>query len=174
MFACNGILYNHESPRRGDMFVTKKITKTLAEIRACVRTKPLALGFLDAKRDWGHAKDYVRAMWMMLQAEKPDDYILCMEQQHSVRDLVRISCETLGFDLEWSGEGTDEIGIDKNTGKVIVEIDPAFYRPGDTQSLMGDSTKIRTELGWKPEYTFEQLIAEMCHSDLEIAMEKIK
>tara|TARA_R100000084_G_C4653199_1_gene151174 strand:- start:495 stop:1532 length:1038 start_codon:yes stop_codon:yes gene_type:complete len=174
MFACNGILYNHESPRRGDMFVTKKITKTLAEIKAGVREKPLALGFLDAKRDWGHAKDYVRAMWMMLQADKPDDYILCMEQQHSVRDLVRISCEYLGFDLEWSGEGADEIGIDKNTGEVIVEIDPAFYRPGDTQSLMGDSTKIRTELGWEPEYTFEQLVSEMCQSDLEIAMEKTK
>ena len=109
-----------------------------------------------------------------MQAEKHDDYILCMEQQHSVRDLVRNSCETLGFDLEWSGEGTDEIGIDKNTGEVIVEIDPAFYRPGDTQSLMGDSTKIRTELGWEPEYTFEQLVSEMCHSDLEIVMEKRK
>jgi GDPmannose 4,6-dehydratase len=174
MFACNGILYNHESPRRGDMFVTKKITKTLAGIKAGVIEKPLALGFLESKRDWGHAKDYVRAMWMMLQAKKPDDYVLCMEKQHSVRDFVKISCDYLGFDLEWSGEGIHEIGIDKNTGEVIVKIDPAFYRPTDTQSLIGDTTKIKTELGWKPEYSFEELVFEMCQSDLEIAIEKTK
>ena len=172
IFGCNGILFNHESPRRGELFVTRKITKTLSEIKAGIKKGPLELGNMDAKRDWGHAKDYVRGMWMMLQADTPDDYVLSMEEQHSVRDFVNISCKKLGFDIEWTGEGIDEVGTDKNTGKIIVQINPEYYRPAEVETLIGDCTKVKTMLGWKPEYSFEQLVDEMCESDLKTAMEK--
>ena len=172
IFGCNGILFNHESPRRGELFVTRKITKTLSEIKVGIKKGPLELGNMDAKRDWGHAKDYVRGMWMMLQADTPDDYVLSMEEQHSVRDFVNISCKNLGFDIEWTGDGIDEVGTDKNTGKVIVQINPEYYRPAEVETLIGDCTKVKTALGWKPEYSFEQLVNEMCESDLKIAMEK--
>jgi GDPmannose 4,6-dehydratase len=172
IFGCNGILFNHESPRRGKLFVTRKVTKTLAEIKVGIKKGPLELGNMDAKRDWGHAKDYVRGMWMMLQADHPDDYVLSMEEQHSVRDFVNISCKHLEFDIEWSGKGIDEVGIDRNTGRTIVQINPEYYRPTEVETLIGDCTKVKTELGWKPEYTFEKLVEEMCESDLKLAMEK--
>lgn len=172
MFACNGILFNHESPRRGELFVTKKVTKTLAEMKAGVKKGPLELGNMDAKRDWGHAKDYVRGMYLMLQQDEPDDYILSTEEQHSVRDFVNISCQKFGFDIEWSGKGIDEVGIDKNTGKVIVQINPDYYRPAEVETLIGDCTKAKAQLGWEREYTFNQLVEEMCEYDLQKAMEK--
>lgn len=172
IFGCNGILFNHESPRRGELFVTRKVTKTLSEIKVGIKKGPLELGNMDAKRDWGHAKDYVRGMWMMLQADHPDDYVLSMEEQHSVRDFVNISCKHLGFDIEWSGKGIDEVGIDRNTGRTIVQINPEYYRPAEVETLIGDCTKVKTELGWKPEYTFEKLVEEMCESDLKLTMEK--
>jgi GDPmannose 4,6-dehydratase len=172
IFGCNGILFNHESPRRGELFVTRKITKTLSEIKAGIKKGPLELGNMDAKRDWGHAKDYVRGMWMMLQHDTPDDYVLSMEEQNSVRDFVNISCKNFGFDIEWSGNGIDEVGIDRNTGKVIVQINPEYYRPTEVETLIGDCTKVKTKLGWKPEYTFQQLVDEMCECDLKKAMER--
>ena len=172
IFGCNGILFNHESPRRGELFVTRKITKTLSEIKVGIKKGPLELGNMDAKRDWGHAKDYVRGMWMMLQADTPDDYVLSMEEQHSVRDFVNISCKKLGFDIEWYGKGIDEVGIDKNTGKIMVQINPNYYRPTEVETLIGDCSKVKKQLGWKPEYTFEQLVDEMCESDLKLSMEK--
>ena len=172
IFGCNGILFNHESPRRGELFVTRKVTKTLAEIKVGIKKGPLELGNMDAKRDWGHAKDYVRGMWMMLQADTPDDYVLSMEEQHSVRDFVNISCKKLGFDIEWSGSGIDEVGIDRNTGKIIVQINPEYYRPAEVETLIGDCSKVKEQLGWKPEYTFEQLVDEMCEFDLKLSMEK--
>ena len=172
LFACNGILFNHESPRRGELFVTRKITKTLAEIKTGIKKGPLELGNLDAKRDWGHAKDYVRGMWMMLQEKVSDDYILSMEEQHSVRDFVNISCKNLGFDIEWIGSNINEVGVDKNTGKTIIQINPDYYRPAEVETLIGDCTKAKTTLGWKPEYTFTNLVEEMCEYDLKKALEK--
>lgn len=169
MFGCNGILFNHESPRRGELFVTKKITKTLSEIKTGKKKIPLELGNLDAKRDWGHAKDYVRSMWMMLQHDTPDDYVVSMERQHSVRDFVNVACEYIGFDIEWNGSGIDEVAIDKKTNKVLVQINSDYYRPAEVESLVGDCTKAKKVLGWKPEYTFESLVEEMCKFDLEAA-----
>jgi len=167
LFGCNGILFNHESPRRGELFVTRKITKTLSEIRNGKKKGPLELGNLDAKRDWGHAKDYVRSMWMMLQHDVPDDYVISMEEQHSVREFVNIACEYIGFDIEWSGEGQDEVAIDKNTNKILVQINPDYYRPAEVESLVGDCTKAKNVLKWEPEYSFEDLVKEMCKFDLE-------
>jgi GDPmannose 4,6-dehydratase len=169
LFGCNGILFNHESPRRGELFVTRKITKTLSEIRNGKKKGPLELGNLDAKRDWGHAKDYVKSMWLMLQNDYPDDYVVSMEEQHSVRDFVNVSCNYIGFDIEWSGEGKDEVVIDKKTGKVLVQINPDYYRPAEVESLVGDCSKAKKVLGWKPEYTFEKLVEEMCQYDLEMS-----
>jgi len=169
LFGCNGILFNHESPRRGELFVTRKITKTLSEIRNGKKKGPLELGNLDAKRDWGHAKDYVKSMWLMLQNDYPDDYVVSMEEQHSVRDFVNVSCNYIGFDIEWSGEGKDEVLIDKKTGKVLVQINPDYYRPAEVESLVGDCSKAKKVLGWKPEYTFEKLVEEMCQYDLEMS-----
>lgn len=168
LFGCNGILFNHESPRRGELFVTKKITKTLSEIKNKKKKGPLELGNLDAKRDWGHAKDYVRSMWMMLQHDVPDDYVVSMEEQHSVKEFVNIACDYIGFDIEWKGEGKDEVAIDKNTKKVLVQINPDYYRPAEVESLVGDCSKAKKILNWKPEYTFEKLVEEMCKFDLEM------
>lgn len=168
LFGCNGILFNHESPRRGELFVTRKITKTLSEIKNGKKKGPLELGNLDAKRDWGHAKDYVKSMWMMLQHDFADDYVVSMEQQHSVRDFVNIACHYIGFDVEWYGEGSDEVAIDKNTNKILVQINPDYYRPAEVESLVGDCTKVKNILKWKPEYSFENLVEEMCISDLNL------
>ena len=167
IFACSGILFNHESPRRGETFVTRKITKTLAEIKNGVRSEPLELGNLDAKRDWGHAKDYIEAMWLMLQQETPEDYVISTGQQHTVRDFVNASCESIGFKIEWEGEGFKEIARDVSTGEVLVRINPEFCRPSEVDLLVGDSTKAQEQLGWKHHYSFTDLVKEMCKYDLE-------
>ena len=167
IFACSGILFNHESPRRGETFVTRKITKTLAEIKNGVRTEPLELGNLDAKRDWGHAKDYIEAMWLMLQQEEAEDYVIATGQQHTVRDFVNASCKSLGFNIEWEGEGFKEIGRDVDSGEVLVRINPEFCRPSEVDLLVGDATKAEKQLGWKHHYSFNNLVKEMCKYDLE-------
>ncbi len=167
LFACNGILFNHESPRRGENFVTRKITKSLSEIKNGKRDAPLELGNLDAKRDWGHAKDYVEAMWLMLQQENPDDYVVSMGEQHSVRKFVNIACEHIGFDIEWSGSGIDEVVKIKGTDEVLVQVNPEFYRPTEVDSLVGDPTFVKDAIGWEPKYSFAELVKEMCDSDME-------
>ena len=167
LFGCSGILFNHESPRRGEAFVTRKITKSLSEIKNGKRDAPLELGNMDAKRDWGHAKDYVEAMWLMLQQENPDDYVVSMGEQHSVREFVNIACEHIGFDIEWSGSGIDEVAKIKGTDEVLVRVNPDFYRPTEVDSLVGDSTFTKKTLGWKPKYSFADLVKEMCDSDME-------
>ena len=167
MFACSGILFNHESPRRGETFVTRKITKTLAEIRNSKRIIPLELGNLDARRDWGHAKDYVEAMWLMLQQEEPEDFVIATGQQHTVREFVDAAFDYMGYSIEWVGEGLKEVAKDYGTGEVLVKINPEFYRPAEVDSLVGDCTKAKEKLGWKHNYSFTQLVEEMCKYDLE-------
>ena len=167
IFACSGILFNHESPRRGETFVTRKITKTLAEIRNGKRIVPLELGNLDAKRDWGHAKDYVEAMWLMLQQEEPEDFVIATGQQHTVREFVDAAFDYMGYSIEWVGEGLKEVAKDYGTGEVLVTINPEFYRPAEVDSLVGDCTKAKEKLGWKHNYSFTQLVEEMCKYDLE-------
>ena len=167
IFACSGILFNHESPRRGETFVTRKITKTLAEIRNSKRILPLELGNLDAKRDWGHAKDYVEAMWLMLQQEEPEDFVIATGQQHTVREFVDAAFDYMGYSIEWVGEGLKEVAKDYATGEVLVKINPEFYRPAEVDSLVGDCTKAKETLGWKHNYSFTQLVEEMCKYDLE-------
>ena len=164
MYACTGILFNHESPRRGETFVTRKITMGLKAI-AEDRQKVLYLGNLDAKRDWGHAKDYVRAMWMMLQQDTPEDYVIATGEQYSVREFVEKAAPYFGFDIEWHGQGEDEIGMDKNTKKTIIAVDPKYYRPTEVETLLGDSTKAKEEIGWEPEISFNDLVMEMCENE---------
>jgi len=165
MFAVSGILFNHESPRRGETFVTKKITRAAARISLGLQEK-LFLGNLNAKRDWGHAKDYVNAMYLMLQAETPEDYVIATGEQYSVRVFCDAVFKELGIELEWSGSGIDEKGTDKKTGKVIVEIDPRYFRPTEVESLLGDPSKAQKNLGWKAEINFDALVKEMVTSDL--------
>lgn len=167
LFGCNGILFNHESPRRGETFVTRKITKTLAKIKNGKHSLPLEIGNMDAKRDWGHAKDYVKAMWLMLQHDKPDDYVVAMGEQHSVREFVEIACKHFEFDIEWKGEGIEEVAVFKNTDNVLVKVNPEFYRPAEVDSLVGDSSYAKSRIGWTPRYSFYDLVKEMCDSDLE-------
>lgn len=166
IFACNGILFNHESPRRGETFVTRKITRAAAAIHLGMQDK-LYLGNMDAKRDWGHAKDYVEGMWRILQQDKPADFVLSMNETHTVREFVELAFAELGYEIEWQGTGVDEKGIDKKSGRVLVEIDPRYFRPAEVELLWGDSTKARTELGWEPKYSFMDLVKEMVQSDLE-------
>jgi GDPmannose 4,6-dehydratase len=168
IYACAGILFNHESPRRGEGFVTRKITRALTTIKTTGKGV-LELGNLDSKRDWGHAKDYIEAMWLMLQQDSPDDYVISMNETHSVRDFIEIAAAHLDMKIVWTGEGIDEIGTDLYTGRIIVKINPAFYRPAEVDLLLGDSTKARTELGWQPQHTFESLVKDMIDSDLKLA-----
>ena len=165
MYACTGILFNHESPRRGETFVTRKITRGLKAISEG-KQKVLYLGNLDALRDWGHARDYVEAMWLMLQQEKPDDYVIATGKQYSVRQFVEKSARYFGYDIEWYGKGEDEIGIDKKTKKTIVAVNSKYFRPAEVETLLGDPTKAKNELGWEPKTTFEKLIEEMCIHEL--------
>jgi GDPmannose 4,6-dehydratase len=164
MFAANGILFNHESPRRGDAFVTQKIVKGLYSIKNN-NAEIIKLGNLDAKRDWGHAKDYVDAMWLILQQDVPDDYVIATGEQHSVREFAEISGKFFGFDLKWTGNGLMEKGYDANSGKILIEIDKKFFRPAEVDSLIGNSTKAREKLGWSPKISFEQLVLEMCREE---------
>ena len=168
IFACSGILFNHESPRRGEQFVTRKITRALGRI-ATGSSEVIKLGNVDSMRDWGHARDYVRAMWMMLQQDRPTDYVISMGEAHSVRDFCNIAAEWHGMELEWTGRGVHEIATDRKTGRRIIEISAEFYRPADVDFLLGDSSKARTQLGWTPEYSFQDLVADMCQHDLKMA-----
>ena len=178
MYACNGILFNHESPRRGETFVTRKITRGVANIAQGLE-ECLYLGNMDALRDWGHAKDYVRMQWMMLQQDKPQDFVIATGKQISVREFVSLSAAQAGIDLEFSGEGVDEIATVTavnpelapavSVGDVIVRVDPRYFRPAEVETLLGDPTKAKQELGWVPEITVEEMCAEMVASDLEVA-----
>ena len=161
IYACNGILFNHESPVRGETFVTRKITRALARISLNMQ-ETLYLGNLDAKRDWGHAKDYVEMQWLMLQQEKPDDFVIATGQQYSVRDFVNEAAPLFGLNIEWMGEGLDEIGIDKTTKKTIVAVNEKYFRPAEVESLLGDATKAKEKLGWEPKTTFKELVEDMC------------
>ena len=168
LYACNGILFNHESPLRGETFVSRKITRALARVRVGLQDT-LHLGNLDAKRDWGHARDYVRAQWLMLQQPEPEDYVVATGKQHSVRDFVVLAGKMLGIDIEWHGRGADELGVDRNSGHAVVRVDPRYFRPAEVESLLGDATKIRAKLGWTPEISFDALVREMVDSDLALA-----
>ena len=166
LFACNGILFNHESPRRGETFVTRKITRGLSRIKLGIDAT-LYMGNLDAKRDWGYAKDYVEGMWMMLQQEQPDDYVLATNETHTVREFIEIAAARLGFDLEWQGEGIKELGIDRNTGKTFIKIDPHYFRPAEVDLLIGDPAKAKKQMGWEPKVKFKELVEIMVDADLE-------
>ena len=165
IYAANGILFNHESPLRGEEFVTRKITKAVAEIKRG-NSKPLALGNLDAKRDWGHAKDYVEGMWRILQQGQPDDFVLATGQTHTVREFVELAFQSIKHEIAWTGSGKSEKGISKQTGQELVTIDPKFYRPNEVHLLCGDASKAKEELGWQAKVTFEELVKEMVEHDL--------
>jgi GDPmannose 4,6-dehydratase len=167
MYACNGILFNHESPVRGENFVTRKITRALARIKLGLQDR-LYLGNLDAKRDWGHAKDHVEMQWLMLQQEQPEDFVIATGVQYSVRDFVNAAAEELGIKVRWEGQGVDEKGYDVD-GKCIVAVDSRYFRPTEVEILLGDSTKARKKLGWAPKITFGELVAEMVREDLKSA-----
>ena len=166
IFACNGILFNHESPRRGETFVTQKIVIGLCNIKKGIE-KNLSLGNLEAKRDWGHAKDYVRMQWLMLQQKTPKDYVISTGKVHSVREFVEITSKKLGFDLQWKGKGIKEIGFDKKTKKIIIKINKKYYRPTEVDLLMGDYSLAKKELGWTPEYTLSEIIDEMIDYEMK-------
>ncbi|MBI2603991.1 MAG: GDP-mannose 4,6-dehydratase, partial [Candidatus Harrisonbacteria bacterium] len=166
IFACNGILFNHEGERRGETFVTRKITRGLARIKLG-KDEKLFLGNLDAQRDWGYAQDFVEAMWLMLQEDKPDDYIIATNESHSVREFAEAAARHVGFDLIWQGKGLKEKGIDRKTGKVIIEIDPRYFRPAEVDVLRGDASKAQKALGWKPKVNFAQLVKIMVDADVK-------
>jgi GDPmannose 4,6-dehydratase len=168
LFACNGILFNHESPLRGETFVSRKITRALTRIRLGLQ-QTLYLGNLDSRRDWGHARDYVRAQWLMLQQVEPEDFVIATGKQYSVRDFVVAAGAHLDMAISWQGQGGEEVGIDSASGKTIVRVDPRYFRPTEVESLLGDATKARRQLGWSAEIEFPELVAEMVRADLEIA-----
>ena len=168
MHASNGILFNHESPVRGETFVTRKITRALARIKEGLQDK-LFIGNLESLRDWGHARDYVEAMWLVLQQDEPDDYVISTGEQHSVREFIEIAAEQLGMGIDWRGEGVDEVGINKATGETIVGVDPRYFRPTEVETLLGDPSKAKSVLGWEPKVSFKELVEEMVASDHEAA-----
>ncbi len=161
MYACTGILFNHESPRRGETFVTRKITQGLSKISVGLQDV-LELGNLNAKRDWGHANDFVRAMWLMLQQEKPDDFVIATGVQYSVKEFVEEAAPYFGMKIVWEGEGLNEVGIDKNTGRTVIKVNPKYFRPAEVETLLGDATKAKEKLGWEPKISFKQLVEDMC------------
>ena len=165
LYACSGILFNHESPLRGETFVSRKITRALTRIHLGLE-ECLFLGNLEARRDWGHARDYVVAQWLMLQQETPEDYVIATGVQHSVREFVEMSAAELGMNIEWRGEGTEEFGVNTVNNKVVVRIDPRYFRPAEVDTLLGDATKARQKLGWHARTTFNELVAEMVREDL--------
>lgn len=167
IFACNGLLFNHESPRRGETFVTRKVTRSVAQIHLGYM-ESFKLGNLDAKRDWGHARDYVEAMWLMLQHKEPEDFVIATGEAHSVRELVELAFQEIGSEIVWEGEKEKEVGRDKATGKIRVEVDPKYYRPTEVDFLQGDPSKAKRELGWEPRTTFTELVKEMVKSDMEL------
>ena len=164
MHCSSGILFNHESPRRGETFVTRKIVRGLKAISEDKQVL-LKLGNLDARRDWGHAKDYARAMWLMLQQDTPDDYVIATGHQFSVRTFVEKCAPYFGYNIEWYGKGEDEIGVDRKTKKTIIQVDPRYYRPAEVETLLGDAAKAKEKLGWEPEVTFDELVKDMCENE---------
>jgi len=172
MFASNGILFNHESPIRGETFVTRKITRSIARIETGLEDT-LYLGNLEAKRDWGHAKDYVEGMHMILQADEPDDFVLATGETRSVREFVELAFAEVGRTIQWRGKGVDETGVDKKSGKTVVRIDPVYFRPTEVDLLVGDASKARQKLGWKPKTSFAELVKEMVAGDLAIARREV-
>jgi GDPmannose 4,6-dehydratase len=166
MFACNGILFNHESPRRGKTFVTRKVTRAVANIKLGDQ-ECLYIGNMDSKRDWGFAGDYVEAMWLMLQQENPDDYVISTGETHSVRELIEEAFKHIGTEIQWEGKGIDEVGIDKNTGRTLVQVDEKYFRPAEVDLLLGDSSKAKKKLNWSPKTTFKELVKMMVDFDLE-------
>jgi GDPmannose 4,6-dehydratase len=168
MYACNGILFNHESPIRGETFVTRKVTRALARIKLGLQRR-VYLGNLSARRDWGHARDFVEMQWMMLQQEKPEDYVIATGVQHSVRDFVDAAAKEVGINIRWQGIGINEKGFDTKTGECIVEVDPRYFRPAEVETLLGDAGKAREKLGWVPKTTFKELVGEMMKEDFKAA-----
>ena len=168
MFACNGILFNHESPLRGETFVTRKITRALARIKLGLQER-LYLGNLDARRDWGHARDYVEMQWLMLQQHTPEDYVIATGEQHTVREFVELAAQEIGLTILWTGSGVDEMGYDTATNKCIVAVDPRYFRPTEVETLLGDASKAKRQLGWTPRTTFRELVVEMMQADMRIA-----
>lgn len=168
LYACNGILFNHESPIRGETFVTRKITRGLARIKMGLQDC-VYLGNLDARRDWGHARDYVRAQWLMLQQREPDDFVIATGEQHSVREFVQRAALAMDMRIEWEGSGRDERGVDALSGKTVVKVDARYFRPAEVDSLLGDASKARAKLGWRPQITFDALVKEMAEADLQAA-----
>ncbi len=173
MFASNGILFNHESPRRGPTFVTKKITRGFARMKLGLEDR-LYLGNLDAKRDWGYAKDYVEAMWLMLQQDKPGDYVIATNETHTVREFCELTAKYFGYEIVWKGKGVKEKGVDKKTGKVLIEIDAHYFRPAEVDILLGDYSKAKKELGWKPKVLFKELVEIMAKADFEAEQKHAK
>ena len=173
MYACSGILFNHESERRGKEFVTRKITDAVARIKQGVQ-ECLELGNMDAKRDWGHSKDYVKAMWLMLQQEEADDYVIATNETRTVREFVDTAFKHVGMDIVWEGEGVDEIGKDKATGKVVVKVNPKFFRPAEVELLIGNPAKAEKALGWEREISFAELVERMVKNDMELVAKEIK
>lgn len=168
IYGCNGILFNHESPLRGETFVSRKITRALARIKIGLQDYALYLGNMDAKRDWGHAKDYVEAQWLMLQQDKPEDFVIATGKQYSVRDFVVKAANELGMKLSWKGKGVEEKAYDQD-GNLVVAVDPHYFRPAEVESLLGDATKAKTKLGWTPKISFDDLVKEMVQEDLKLA-----